>query len=259
MLFVYGAVILNLSLKEVDEAMGKRVGFIGLGAMGNPMSKNLLKAGFDLTVWNRTESKMKEIVELGAKSAHSAKEVAQNSEVTITMLTAPSDVEQVILQKDGVLEGLKPGAAVIDMSTISPEVSKRIASNVANTGTYMLDAPVSGSIGTAAMAALTILVGGEKKVFENHKDVLAGLGKNIFYIGLNGMGCYVKLVSNAIMGTHMASPCRGDVPRREGRRLHGYDGGGPQKHRCSFKNFGSQESKHPQRRLQGAIHAEALV
>jgi 2-hydroxy-3-oxopropionate reductase len=197
-------VILNLSLKEVDETMGKRVGFIGLGAMGNPMSKNLLKAGFDLTVWNRTESKMKEIVELGAKSAHSAKEVAQNSEVTITMLTAPSDVEQVILQKDGVLEGLKPGAAVIDMSTISPEVSKRIASNVANTGTYMLDAPVSGSIGTAAMAALTILVGGEKKVFENHKDVLAGLGKNIFYIGLNGMGCYVKLVSNAIMGTHMA-------------------------------------------------------
>lgn len=184
--------------------MTKRVGFIGLGMMGNPVSKNLLKTGFELTVWNRTESKMKEILELGARPASSAKEVAQKSEVTITMLTGPSDVEEVILGENGVLEGLKPGSAIIDMSTISPEVSKRIASEVEKAGSFMLDAPVSGSVGLAATAALTIQVGGDKKVFETHRDVLSAMGKNILYIGPNGMGCYVKLLGNAIMATNMA-------------------------------------------------------
>jgi 3-hydroxyisobutyrate dehydrogenase-like beta-hydroxyacid dehydrogenase len=189
--------------KEVNN-MAKRVGFIGLGMMGTPMSKNLLKVAFDLTVWNRTQSKMREILELGAKPASSAKEVAQKSEVTITMLSGPSDVEQVILGKDGVLEGLKPGSVVIDMSTISPEVSRRVGAEVAKAGSTMLDAPVGGSVGVAASAALTIQVGGEKHVFEAHRDIFAAMGKNIFYIGENGMGCYLKLLGNAIMGTNMA-------------------------------------------------------
>jgi len=184
--------------------MAKKVGFIGLGMMGNPMSKNVLKAGFELTVWNRTESKMKEIVELGAQAAGSAKAVAQKSEVTITMLAGPSDVEQVTLGKNGFLEGIKRGSVIIDMSTISPAVSKRIASEVAKAGGNMLDAPVSGSVGVATTGALTIQVGGDKKIFEVHRDVLAAMGKNIFYIGGNGMGCYVKLVANAIMGVNMA-------------------------------------------------------
>ena len=184
--------------------MAKKVGFVGLGMMGNPMSKNLLKAGFELTVWNRTKSKMKDIVELGGQPADSAKEVAQKSEVTITMLAGPADVEEVILGKNGVLEGLKPGHAVIDMSTISPAVSKRVAAEVAQKGSFMLDGPVSGSVGVAVTAALTIMVGGEKKIFEAHRDVLGAMGKNIFHIGANGMGCYVKLVANSIMGTYMA-------------------------------------------------------
>jgi 3-hydroxyisobutyrate dehydrogenase-like beta-hydroxyacid dehydrogenase len=184
--------------------MAKKVGFIGLGMMGNPMSKNLLKAGFELIVWNRTASKMKEIVESGAKPATSAKEVAQKSEVTITMLTGSLDSEEVILGKSGVLEGMKPGAILIDMSTISPETSKRIASEVARKGCKMLDAPVGGTVSVAANAALTIQVGGDKEAFETHRDILAAMGKNIFYIGRNGMGCYVKLVANAIMGTNMA-------------------------------------------------------
>lgn len=184
--------------------MAKKVGFIGLGMMGNPMSKNLLKAGFELTVWNRTKSKTKDIVELGGQPAGSAKEVAQKSEVTITMLAGPADVEEVILGKNGVLEGLKPGHAVIDMSTISPAVSKRVAAEVAQKGSFMLDGPVSGSVGVAVTAALTIMVGGEKKIFEAHRDVLGAMGKNIFHIGANGMGCYVKLVANSIMGTYMA-------------------------------------------------------
>jgi 2-hydroxy-3-oxopropionate reductase len=186
------------------EDMAKKVGFIGLGMMGNPMSKNLLKAGFELTVWNRTASKMKEIVEAGAKPATSAQEVAEKSEVTITMLTGSLDAEEVILGKRGVLEGMNPGAVIIDMSTISPDTSRRIAAEVARKGCKMLDAPVAGTVGVAASAALTIQVGGEKQVFETHQNILAAMGKNIFYIGGNGMGCTIKLVANAIMGTNMA-------------------------------------------------------
>jgi 2-hydroxy-3-oxopropionate reductase len=184
--------------------MTKKVGFIGLGMMGAPMSKNLLKAGFELTVWNRTTEKMKDIVELGAVAASSPKEVAQKSEVIVTMLAGPSDVEQVVLGKDGVVQGLKPGSVVIDMSTISPEVSRRVAEEVARAGSMMLDAPVGGSVGVAANAALAIQVGGDRQVYESQRDVLSAMGKNIFYIGENGMGCYMKLLGNAIIGANMA-------------------------------------------------------
>jgi 3-hydroxyisobutyrate dehydrogenase-like beta-hydroxyacid dehydrogenase len=97
------------------------------------------------------------------------------------MLAGPSDVEQVILGKNGVLEGIKPGSVIIDMSTISPAVSKRVASEVDKAGGNMLDAPVSGSVGVAATVALTIQVGGDKKIFETHREVLAAMGKNIHY------------------------------------------------------------------------------
>jgi len=183
----------------------KKVGFIGLGMMGNPMSKNLLKAGFEMTVWNRTGSRMKEIVDLGAKSGISPKDVAARSQVVITMLTGPSEVEQVVLGRDGVLDGLTPGSVIIDMSTISPGVSQFVASEVAAKGFAMLDAPVSGSVGVAASAALTIQVGGDPKVFEACRDVLAAMGKNIFRVGGNGMGCYMKLVGTALMGANMAA------------------------------------------------------
>ncbi len=184
--------------------MAKKVGFIGLGMMGNPMSKRLLHAGFEVTVWNRTESKMKEIVDQGATAATSPKDVAKKSEVTITMLTGSADVEQVVLGKSGVLEGMNPGSVHIDMSTISPQVSQSVAAKVAQKGFAMLDAPVSGSVGAAASGALTIQVGGDLKAFEAQKDVLAAMGKNIFHVGGNGMGCYIKLVGNVIMGVNLA-------------------------------------------------------
>jgi len=139
--------------------MARKIGFIGLGMMGAPMSKNLLKAGFALTVWNRTASKMEELVALGAKAGKNPAEVASESEVVITMLAGPSDVEQVVLGEGGVYKGLKPSSTLIDMSTISPEVSRRIASHLEKLGSNMLDAPVSGSVGAAASAALTIQVG----------------------------------------------------------------------------------------------------
>ena len=185
--------------------MGKKLGFIGLGMMGNPMSKNLLKAGFDVIAWNRTPSKAKPIVEQGAKLGSSPKDVASQSQVIITMLTGSAEVEEVILGTNGVLEGMTPGCVIVDMSTISPAVSRAVASKVAAKGFAMLDAPVSGSVGVAASAALTIQVGGDVKVFEAHKDVFAALGKNIFHVGANGMGCYVKLVGNALMAVNMAA------------------------------------------------------
>lgn len=184
--------------------MGKKVGFVGLGMMGNPMSQCLRKAGYALTVWNRTPVKMEGILGVGAEPAASAKAVAEKSDVTITMLAGPPDVEAVILGKDGVLEGMRPGSVVIDMSTISPEVSRRVAAEVAKKGAHMLDAPVGGSVGVAAAGALTIQVGGDRQVFEAHRDILAAMGKQIFYVGENGMGCYMKLIANTVMGANMA-------------------------------------------------------
>ncbi len=184
--------------------MSRAVGFIGLGMMGVPMAKNLLGAGFPLTVWNRTPSKMRDVVAAGATGVESAREVAERSEVTITMLTGPAEVEQVVLGRDGVLEGLRRGAVLIDMSTNAPETSKRLAAEVARRGGAMLDAPVSGSVGVATSAALTIQVGGDPAVFEAERDIFAALGKNVFHVGGHGMGSVVKLVGNAIMGVVFA-------------------------------------------------------
>ncbi len=189
--------------------MAEKVGFIGLGMMGNPMSKNLLKAGFSLTVWNRTASKMKELTDLGAKGASSPKEVAENSDVVITMLTSGSDVKEVALGKGGVMEGAKPGLILIDMSTVSPKDSQEIAREVEKKGCEMLDAPVSGSVGVAARGALTIQVGGKKEVFERAVPILKGMGQNIFHIGPSGMGSNMKLVTNTIMGCNAAALCEG--------------------------------------------------
>ena len=122
----------------------KRVGFIGLGIMGSSMSMNILKAGFPLTVWNRTESKMGTILQAGANRGLSPKDVAEKSDIVIDIVTDSSDVEEVILGPNGVIHGARPGTIVIDMSTISPAVTRRIADELSKNGVKMLDAPVSG-------------------------------------------------------------------------------------------------------------------
>jgi 3-hydroxyisobutyrate dehydrogenase-like beta-hydroxyacid dehydrogenase len=185
--------------------MTKKIGFIGLGMMGKPMAKNLLKAGFEVTVWNRTAAKAVEVVEQGAKSATSVRELAAAVQVIITMVTGSAELEQVVLGAGGVLEGLRPGATLIDMSTVSPATSRAVAAEVAQKGGVMLDAPVSGSVGVATAAALTIQVGGDSAAFEAQSDVFGALGKNIFHVGGNGMGCYMKLVGNALMAINMAA------------------------------------------------------
>jgi len=181
----------------------KRIGFIGLGLMGAGMSRNLLKAGYQVTVWNRTESKMKPLVEAGAKPAKSPREVAKSSDVVITMVTDSSDVEEVLLGTSGAVHGSKKGDIFIDMSTISPIATKDVASKLKEKGVEMLDAPVSGGVIGATNGKLSIMVGGDPNVFEECKPILQTMGKTITYIGGIGDGQVCKAVNQILVGTTM--------------------------------------------------------
>src|SRR5688572_29799050 len=135
-----------------------KVGFIGLGLMGNPMAKNILKKGFELTVYNRTLEKAEEFKSLGAKVASSPSQVAQNAEVIITIVTGPADVEAVLFGTNGVVSTAKPGTVVVDMSTIGPTAAKKIYADCTNHGVKFIDAPVTGSTPKAISGELTIFV-----------------------------------------------------------------------------------------------------
>lgn len=188
-----------------------RVGYVGLGLMGNPMSKNLIKAGHEVTVWNRTASRMDELVEAGAKAAASAAEAARSSEIVFTNVSDSPDVEEVVLGEGGVIEGAAPSSVVIDNSTISPDVTKYIASKLSEKGVHMLDAPVSGGTIGAAAGTLSIMVGGDREVFDRCLPVLQTIGAIITYCGEIGLGQVTKL-SNQILGLgNMAAACEAIV------------------------------------------------
>ncbi|MGQ9679899.1 MAG: NAD(P)-dependent oxidoreductase [Candidatus Bathyarchaeia archaeon] len=181
----------------------KKIGFIGLGLMGKGMSLNLLKAGFPLTVWNRTESKMNPLLEAGAEKGRSPKDVAERSDIIIDIVTDSSDVEEVILGNEGVIYGAKPGAIVIDMSTISPLTTIRIAEKLSEKKIHMLDAPVSGGDIGAREGTLSIMVGGEPEVFQECLPVFQAMGKTITHVGGHGMGQIVKLCNQILVGLNM--------------------------------------------------------
>src|SRR5579864_4257570 len=154
-----------------------RIGFIGLGIMGRPMAQNLLKAGFQVTVYNRTEAPVQFLLSSGASSAASPKAVAELSDLVITMVTDSQAVEEVVLGPGGVIEGAHGGLVLIDMSTISPSVARGLSVSLAARGVKMLDAPVSGGDTGAREGTLTIMVGGDVAVFEECLPVLQVLGK----------------------------------------------------------------------------------
>lgn len=178
--------------------MKQKIGFIGLGLMGKPMAKNLLKAGYPLVVYNRTKRKVKELVDSGAESGKSPEELARKSKVIITMVSDPTALKEVILGEKGVIHGAKKGSILIDMSTIAPPVTREVAQKLKKNGVDMLDAPVSGSVPGATAGTLCIMVGGKKDVYDKSLKILKKMGKNIFYIGKSGMGSYMKLVVNLI-------------------------------------------------------------
>ena len=175
------------------------VGFIGLGIMGKPMARNLIKAGYRLIVHDRVEAPVREIMSLGAQAPGSARQVAALSDVVITMLPDSPDVQDVVLGKDGILEALRPGTIYIDMSTISPIVTREIAPLVEGKDAEMLDAPVSGGEKGAIEATLSIMVGGPKDVFDRMLPIFQVMGKNIVHIGDHGAGQMTKAANQIVV------------------------------------------------------------
>ena len=178
--------------------MSSRVGFIGLGIMGRPMARNLLKAGFAVTAHSRTRARVDELVADGAQAAGAAREVAARSDVVITMVPDTPDVRAVMLGPDGVLEGAHAGLTAIDMSTISPAATQEIARALGARGVRMLDAPVSGGETGAIAGRLSIMVGGEEAVFNECRPLLAAMGTRITYIGPHGHGQIAKLCNQVV-------------------------------------------------------------
>lgn len=178
----------------------QRIGFIGLGLMGQHMARRLLEAGHPLTVWNRTAEKTAALRALGAAWADSPKAVARASDVVITMLTDSRASEHVACEGNGILEGAHPGLILIDMSSIAPEMSRSIAERARVKGVSMLDAPVTGAPKLASEGKLGIMVGGPKEIFERCLPMFQVMGIKIVYAGGNGMGTTLKLVNNLILG-----------------------------------------------------------
>lgn len=182
-----------------------KIGFIGLGIMGKPMSRNLLKAGFELIVYDIDETAVKIIEKAGAKPASSPKEVAQNSNVIITMLPKASIGKSVLEDENGILSGIKENSVVIDMSSVSPVASKEFAQMVEAKKCKFLDAPVSGGEIGAVNATMAIMIGGDEAVVERVRPILEALGKSITVVGPNGSGSVAKLANQIMVNLNIAA------------------------------------------------------
>jgi 2-hydroxy-3-oxopropionate reductase len=175
------------------------VGLIGLGLMGKPMGRNLLRAGFPLVVWNRTKERADDLVGDGAKWEATPRDTAAHSDVLITIVSDPPAVEQVLWGSNGALDGLRKGAMYIDSSTVSPSLARRVATECTRRGVDYLDAPVTGGTWGAEKGELIFMVGGKAEVLERAKPVLEAVGKRLFLLGPNGAGQTVKLAMNLIL------------------------------------------------------------
>jgi 2-hydroxy-3-oxopropionate reductase len=187
--------------------MPDRVGFIGLGVMGRPMARNLLKAGFLLTVHSRTRTSVDEVVKAGADAASSPAEVASRSDIVITMLPDSPDVRAVMTGPKGVFESIRPGMVVVDMSTISPAVARELAAEAGRRGAAMLDAPVSGGEIGAINGTLSIMVGGDGAALERVRPVLNAMGnpERVVHIGGSGAGQICKACNQLAIGGALAT------------------------------------------------------
>lgn len=189
----------TVSHLEIEVAQSEKIGFIGLGIMGQPMSRHLLAAGYEVSVFDLLQQNMEVAAEHGAKPRSSAAEVAGVSDVVITIVPDSPDVEAVISGGKGVLEGVQNGSVVIDMSTIDPATGQQMASLLREKGAEMLDAPVTGGSVGAENATLSIFVGGDEQVFQRCQPILDVLGGSVMYMGKGGMGHTAKL-ANQILG-----------------------------------------------------------
>ena len=178
-----------------------KVGFIGLGIMGEPMCRNILRKGHDVVVYNRTRAKMEPLVAAGAKAATSLAELVRRSEVVITMVSDPPAVRDVLTAKGGILSALSPGKTYMDMTTVSPETSRETGDLVRGTGAEYLEAPVLGSRKPATEGTLVILSGGDAGLSRRMEPLLLAMGSKVVYMGETGMAAHMKLIINQILGT----------------------------------------------------------
>jgi len=182
-----------------------KIGFIGLGIMGKPMAKNLLKSGLSLVIFDINKESVKEIVEAGGEVGLSPKDVAQKCEIIITMLPNSPHVKAVVLGPDGVIQGARPGSIIIDMSSIAPKASKEIALEASKKEIEVIDAPVSGGEPKAIKGTLSIMVGGKKEIFDKCYDILSKMGKSIVHCGDIGAGNTTKLANQIIVALNIAA------------------------------------------------------
>jgi 2-hydroxy-3-oxopropionate reductase len=187
----------------------QKFGFIGLGIMGSAMAQNLVKAGFEVTVWNRSPEKSKGLATLGATMAETPQAVIEACPITFTMLADPVAAREVCFGKYGVLDGISRGKGYVDMSTVDPETSQIIGMAVTAKGGRFLEAPVSGSRKPAEDGTLVILAAGDRTLFDEAMPGLEKMGKKILYLGETGNGARMKLVINMVMGGMMAIFCEG--------------------------------------------------
>ncbi len=179
--------------------MAETVGFIGLGIMGKPMAKNLMEAGYDLVVHNRSPEKAEELAGEGATAAGTPREVAEGCDVVITMLPDSPQVEEVLAGEGGVFEGVREGALIVDMSTISPVVTESLAKGAKENGASLLDAPVSGGDVGAIEGTLSIMVGGDEEDFERAKPLFDVMGKTVTHVGPTGAGQVTKAANQIVV------------------------------------------------------------
>jgi 3-hydroxyisobutyrate dehydrogenase len=188
-----------------DKAMKLRIGFVGLGKMGKPMAANLLRAGHPLVVYDVRDEAVQELCGLGAERASSPRDAASRAAAVITMLPSSGEVESVVLGRDGMKEVLSSGSIYIDMSTVHPETSRRIAHELSGNGVAVLEAPVSRGQAAAIDGTLSIMVGGNRATYERCMEIFRALGTDVFYCGESGMGAVFKLVNNLLVAINTCS------------------------------------------------------
>lgn len=189
--------------------MTEKVGFIGLGRMGLPMSYRLLQAGFDLTVHNRSQGKVQKIAKDGAHPAKSTAEVTQAADILLTCLPDIETVEKIFLDEGGVIENARPGQVLVDHSTVGVKTSKKCAAEAEKKGALFLDAPISGGTERAADGTLTIMAGGPKEAYDCARPVFEAMGTTVRHIGPTGTGTTVKLVNQLLVGLHSLAAAEG--------------------------------------------------
>ena len=182
-----------------------KIGFIGLGIMGKPMAKNLLKAGYELVVLDINKVVVSELTELGAETAETAAEVASKAKIIITMLPNSPEVKEVALGENGLIEGVSEGSVLIDMSSIAPLASREIAEALSAKGAEMLDAPVSGGEPKAIEGTIAVMVGGKREIFDANYDLMMAMAGSVVYVGEIGAGNTAKLCNQVVVALNIAA------------------------------------------------------